>query len=378
MELCGIIARQQSAPYPSLLKASNVTSITDCYLDQLLPIFSADDTILRLKVEEQANGESNMVPYPSPSRPLDIASTTGCSQDQPPTESIVINSISSSMEIEKQADGEPNELCRLCGIENTLEHFKQAHSSSRYSCERPGSFEDFQSPEERSSHPALIHELFWYLCPSPGCLKRFMSLDATQVHVAGSHDPVDLPEREKTISRTLEQVRESSLAFIDAKCERCHPPLRWKYYRAVQQATSRAHLMSRGLLPQTFADPGHQRAMSPAPEMSGSRTASRLAYTDGGCKDCQLTPGAPRLSHKIYKYMGLWIVFLSIPEGPKLDKFIDDTLLGCEVSQVCHWAPCLVLAHLEHVPRYFNNNRTICKNRRMRRTSQFTQTLSLW
>lgn len=61
-----------------------------------------------------------------------------------------------------------------------------------------------------------------------------------------------------------------------------------------------------------------------------------------------------------------WVPFLHQEEGPHLDKFIRNSVLGgtwCQISHKCHWAFCLNVSHLEQVVGAVNHDRTICKNR---------------
>lgn len=65
------------------------------------------------------------------------------------------------------------------------------------------------------------------------------------------------------------------------------------------------------------------------------------------------------------KYYPWWVLFLSQEEGPQLDKFIRNAVLGgtwCHISHRCHWGWCLNVAHLEQVLRVVNDDRSICKN----------------
>ena len=67
------------------------------------------------------------------------------------------------------------------------------------------------------------------------------------------------------------------------------------------------------------------------------------------------------LRFNIHKPLAWWVLFLHQPRE-FLHKFILDTLLGCHVSHICHWPPCLVLYNLELVLPVVNYGRTACKN----------------
>ena len=178
------------------------------------------------------------------------------------------------------------------------------------------------------------------VCDFPGYQHVSPSIEDNKSHWQCCHEDEDKPflldECKKAYSDAAEQMVPGSLVVR-----------KFDVIKSFRQNTQiQQHFENKGLLHQSPNDQGGNRTIH--------QWSPKIRY-----KVKYKIPDA--LPWSFQKPYGWWVLFLH-QEGVLLDKFILDTLIGCEVSHLCHWSKCLVLSDLILELPYINKNRNGCKN----------------
>ena len=96
-------------------------------------------------------------------------------------------------------------------------------------------------------------------------------------------------------------------------------------------------------------------------DQGGHRTLPEMAL-NGSYKRFSTYHHCDANAYRFEKGYTWWVFFLNL-DGPLLDKFILDTIIGwCEMSHLCHLPTCLALSDLIYELKSVNQDRNRCKN----------------
>ena len=226
-------------------------------------------------------------------------------------------------------------------------------------CEWPGCSTETKDQVAMSTHLRQIHDRVKWVCPVRICRRRFVTEDQVIRHVqeehAGQSDdaPAILLEQYRTFDTdNLRFLRERAMKTADSDSEEEMQADVERFYAAYHSRTARVFFDNLGLL--------HQEATTLCRTLQEEFEKCPEGAT-------HLNEAYPLVTHgrSLNRNYHWWVLFLSQEEGPQLDKFVRNAVLGgywCHISHRCHWGWCLNVAHLEQVLRVVNDDRSICKN----------------
>lgn len=248
-------------------------------------------------------------------------------------------------------------------------HVQHCHNPNALICEWPGCPATFLEQPSLDQHHSTVHELKTWVCPHLGCHIRFLTEDDARNHISATH-PIDLllqpmflkPEYRRFALHELRKSRRLAQQIWEARCgslERQRLEIA-RLYAAYHSQSGRAYFAKKGILNQDTD------AISPQ-----CRTISTLRMTSGQKRPRGTQYSCSLLVHDQHVRTAghpwhWWVRFYHLPEGPILDKFISNTILGrgwCQTSHICHHPFCFVVTHLEQLLLGDNCDRSICKNR---------------
>ena len=272
-------------------------------------------------------------------------------------------------EVEDNGMVETEYQCNICwyhyaSSEETLDiHKREKHNTEPFLCEWPSCRAIMPDQEALDAHYRHIHERKMWVCPIRTCHRRFITEAETLQHIEDEHTGVehDTPGILDGNFRTfkladLRDIRERANAAWKLKCgsEDVERLQIRSLYDAYYSATPRKYFQQKGVIGQDLdADVKECRTIDRDYNKSRSgvtRPHENYSFTRN------------RVMTRSYAW---WVLFLHQAEGPELDAFIRNTLLGgpnFQISHKCHWAFCYVVSHLEQVMSMENSDRSVCKN----------------
>ena len=249
---------------------------------------------------------------------------------------------------EHEIDGE----CHICGTttDNKAEHMASCHEASCGLCPWPGCYMKMSSSKACEEHIVMDHECNVWVCHQKGCYRRFRTKEEAMDHRKRDHAG-EGRKPEKFDNRNRKDRRD---IFLLLKGKRTGLNLgemeaRRVLYRAWADSRAKERMEEQGLLNQTSDAELCRTIRNTLKFYSKNKATAKPTW--------RIIVG------KKNRFLWWATIFFNLPQGPKLDKFIEDTILGwCQVSHVCHTPPCLTFADLEYVLGYVNGDRTSCKN----------------
>lgn len=231
------------------------------------------------------------------------------------------------------------------------DHKRKKHDTEPFLCRWPGCPTACSDADSLEEHVRLIHELRMWFCQGRDCYRRFATEDEILEHMDLAHPEEDLEEprliekRFRTFKAAdLESERvqylkrfHDSYPDVESQHER-----RAGFYAAYYSPTARSYFRQRGLLNQQDNEGSDWCRSVDAIYLKRANTQTR--------------PNANYNLGRLTRAWHWWVCFLNQEEGSRLDKYIDNAVLGwCEISHKCHRPWCYVFSHLEFV-----RTRTVC------------------
>ena len=244
-----------------------------------------------------------------------------------------------------------------------VKEIHQTSSPRKYTtiiCLWPGCYAKFEDDETMKRHVFDIHENLTRLCPDEQCMMSYPRMEELRDHLELRHPGIELESVPEGNDNRYLQETELSPDWVGKRREVdslrtdcCDILISDVYKAAYENASLRKWLRDKGLTNQSGLDEGYHQSIYTANEPSKGvvrRKCKRYCNEEH--------------HFAINKSIFYWTLLIhQEPNSQDLDKFISDTLLGCEISHRCHWARCLAVSDLELVLQSTNQDRTICKNR---------------
>ncbi|KAM0803559.1 hypothetical protein BDR22DRAFT_36882 [Usnea florida] len=239
-------------------------------------------------------------------------------------------------------------------------HKLEKHDTEQFLCRWPGCQIACDDANSLAEHVRLIHEMEMWFCEGKDCYQRF----ATELEINDHMDAVH-PEENLANPRLIDpRFRTFKATDLAAERDHCLERFRARYPTVEARQEQRAYLYA-SYYSITLRDYFAQRGLNDQQSSGGPdvcRTVKAIYTKRPIDQNRPKTLYTLKIDSKYYtRSWATWIVLLHQEEGSRLDKFIDDMLLGwCEVSHKCHRPWCFVNKHLEYVRTANNFDRSIC------------------